>query len=135
MFISHCSELTSTVFTTASRLVLSLLASASKRLHPESCRPFANLGDSQRRTSRLIKPRGLAFACQLVFCHLFYEVDGASTCNPVGNTPVEPTRPQIKTLFHSNTCRYCLRSNCTQIKKRTTRTHEFNNGLVASKTF
>ena len=36
---------------------------------------------------------------QLFFCHLIYEVDGTSTCSPVGLPPVETTRPHIQLLM------------------------------------
>ena len=41
----------------------------------------------------------LAVFCQLLFCHLFTRLDGASTCNPVETSPVESTRPQLGFLY------------------------------------
>ena len=42
----------------------------------------------------------LAVCCQLLFCHLFTRCDGASACNPVGTSPVEPARPLLRPLYH-----------------------------------
>ena len=72
-----------------------------------ACSPTSR--DGRDRRSYLVRQLERVVYRQLLFCHLFFEVDGTSACNPPESSPVEPARPQLA-LSHI----LCLKSiTCT----------------------
>jgi len=60
---------------------------------PDLWRPLPRLREWQGADVAAVRPLVRIHDRRLFFCHQFYEISGASACNPPENAPVEPTRP------------------------------------------
>ena len=97
-FCSRAPELLLTESPGSQPNCLTLSISVSEQRHPGFMTPASPppelVGADAAVLFRRLE-RKLCRCCQLLFCHLFFEMGGTSACNSPEYSPVEPTRPHV----------------------------------------